>query len=1081
MATDLSRIRHDPLLDWAGVQLKQGGVLLDADANEAAAVLDRRLRALASDVLGRATVSQTTPDAFRITIAPGDLDIGRGRLYVDGLLAENHGAGDAEFDPLLAEPRFADAVRYSAQPYLPEPPPLPTSGRHLVYLDVWQREVTALENPGLVESAVGVDASSRLQTVWQVRVLDAEAGAGSTCATPDGEMPGWADLIAPSEGRLTTGTFEVPAVQDPCELPPTGGYRGLENQLYRVEIHDPGLPGAGATFKWSRENASVGARVASVVSATELELESLGRDEVLGFADGDWVEILDDAREFAGLPGEMRRIDIPDPSNRRIVFAPALPAAMLPGSFPDGAWPAQRNLRVRRWDQKGRVLRTGAGGNTVQVQDLDAPASTGVIDVPAAGTELLLERGVTVSFSSIGTRGFRRGDWWVFAARTADASVELLDAAPPRGIHHHYARLGIWDVGTGITDCRHPWPPSGGDDCGCTQCVSAEDHNSGRLTLQTAVDRLRDTGGTVCLKPGNYVLSEPVRIAGARSIAIRGQGTATVIAAPGAAFRIESAMAIAIEKLAVLSLGRESAIEARTVLGLALRELLLFVFQNSDLRNAAISLGGLCAGVAIRDNLVLASDGIRTDTGQRGDDPPFALLAALEIERNVLSCQRRGIALDGTVAWLWENRIAANQLLICRNGGVAAGGLAAPGASLHIVDNNLGLQGSGIACALGGAWISGNKLQFQNAENRSGVFDGIALVAGLNPAGVDQMQVLANQVGGFSGAGIAIRAPVRDLIVKLNIVSACGNGIVMEEDAESDSASIENNHVRGIVGAARANDAGIAAGISVLRTASATIAGNQVHEIGTSQQARALSVGIIASGVERPRIADNEVSRIGPPLRIAGRAVGILVRTPFEQAEIAGNSVRRDDEAQPDDSEWYALVVQDSLRAPVTDITNRATTAVAHVAGMTTVRLDERRTLVMAGPRAYVAVAAPELAAAAATATVAAAAAARGSIAMVKGNSLAARGGAPAVDLRTSAEVMFSDNRCELLGTGRLPGVVALSPVLVFSANRIAGTGDIGAALTAHSATVLGNASRAPIRLNNAPLNAPWDALNVIG
>ena len=115
MATDLSRIRHDPLLDWAGVQLKQGGVLLDADANEAAAVLDRRLRALASDVLGRATVSQTTPDAFRITIAPGDLDIGRGRLYVDGLLAENHGAGAAEFDPLLAEPRFADAVRYSAQ------------------------------------------------------------------------------------------------------------------------------------------------------------------------------------------------------------------------------------------------------------------------------------------------------------------------------------------------------------------------------------------------------------------------------------------------------------------------------------------------------------------------------------------------------------------------------------------------------------------------------------------------------------------------------------------------------------------------------------------------------------------------------------------------------------------------------------------------------------------------------------------------------------------------------------------------------------------------------------------------------
>ena len=77
-------------------------------------------------------------------------------------------------------------------------------------------------------------------------------------------MPGWSALIAPSTGVLTTGTFEVAPVDDPCELPPTGGYRGLENQLYRVEIHDPGQPGGAATFKWSRENASVGSRVASM-------------------------------------------------------------------------------------------------------------------------------------------------------------------------------------------------------------------------------------------------------------------------------------------------------------------------------------------------------------------------------------------------------------------------------------------------------------------------------------------------------------------------------------------------------------------------------------------------------------------------------------------------------------------------------------------------------------------------------------------------------------------------------------------------------------------------------------------------
>ena len=100
--------------------------------------------------------------------------------------------------------------------------------------------------PTWSRSAVGVETSSRLQTVWQVRVLDEDAGAGTTCGSPDAEVAGWADLIAPSTGRLTTGTYEVAAVDDPCELPPTGGYRGLENQLYRVEIHDPGQPGGPA-------------------------------------------------------------------------------------------------------------------------------------------------------------------------------------------------------------------------------------------------------------------------------------------------------------------------------------------------------------------------------------------------------------------------------------------------------------------------------------------------------------------------------------------------------------------------------------------------------------------------------------------------------------------------------------------------------------------------------------------------------------------------------------------------------------------------------------------------------------------
>src|SRR5258708_31563812 len=228
MGADLSRVRLNPLLDYAGVELKQGGVLLDADANELVAIIDRRLRALASDTLGRATVSSTTPDAFKISAAGGSLQIAEGRLYVDGLLAENHGAKSADpakrvFDDLLAESKFADPIDYAAQPYLPNPPALPTAGHHLVYLDVWDREVTHLENPELVETAVGVETTSRLQTVWQCRGPPPGAGDTVTPATRDVRIPGWSAGIPPPRGGLSTDTLEVAPTDDPRQLPPTRG------------------------------------------------------------------------------------------------------------------------------------------------------------------------------------------------------------------------------------------------------------------------------------------------------------------------------------------------------------------------------------------------------------------------------------------------------------------------------------------------------------------------------------------------------------------------------------------------------------------------------------------------------------------------------------------------------------------------------------------------------------------------------------------------------------------------------------------------------------------------------------------
>src|SRR5690349_19332579 len=120
MRGDFSRFTFNPRRDYSAVRQQQGRVSLDSDWNEQADGLDRRLRAAMVDMFGR--VFFAGPDAFRIAVSGRDLSIGRGRVYLDGLVAENHGAGPLVWDPVLAEEYGQSPVPYTAQPYLPNPP-----------------------------------------------------------------------------------------------------------------------------------------------------------------------------------------------------------------------------------------------------------------------------------------------------------------------------------------------------------------------------------------------------------------------------------------------------------------------------------------------------------------------------------------------------------------------------------------------------------------------------------------------------------------------------------------------------------------------------------------------------------------------------------------------------------------------------------------------------------------------------------------------------------------------------------------------------------------------------------------------
>ena len=790
MSGDYSRERFDHRNDFSGILQQQGKVLLDANANELVRIYDRRTRAQTTDTFGRAVVPRQTPEGFKIDIVGTELTIGPGRIYVDGLLAENHGASPLAFDPALCEDHGLAALAYADQPYLPDAmntaPPPREGGPHLVYLVVHERELTYLERPALLESAIGLDTVTALQTVWQVRVLP-NVGAGVTCATPDDQIPGWTALTRPSAGRLTTGAVAMVEPQSPCELESSGGYRGLENQLYRIEIHDGGKVGT-ATFKWSRDNGSVATNVLSI-KGPRLTVARTGLDAVLRFSVGDWVEIIDEVRELTGRPGEIRRVhDVVD-ETQVIELDSVLPAA----EFADGDVVEARRLRIRRWDQKGRV-RDIDGKTVVQ---LDAAGSAGVIPVLPTGTKVQLEHGVWAMFDVAAPDGeFRTGDYWTVAARIATASVEALTTAPPRGIHRHYCRLAVVTFPATAVDCRILWPPEAAAEtgCACTVCVSPAQHENQRPSLQAAIDEVtRAGGGTICLDVGEYHLRDPLRLDKARSIRITGKGTSSVLMAETGGLQIlNGSDDVALDNFAVVSRGGAD-------LGAALS-----IFSSSHVRLehlrlrvenplwSAIALGGALQGTTIRDNILEAADGIRSVNDPFAFNVAFAGtgLSDFRVEDNEFNCSNAGVRLDGVSVHQFVSRIATNRFSGCRQAGIVVTGATAPGFAVEVSGNECAVLGDGIVAGLDGVYVPGNNVHVGH-ERPLDRQRGIVMTRTAVGNGLGDGRIVDNRVAGFV-QGIAVDVPFASLTIARNRIGSCQIGVLVAPERMGTLVIAEN-------------------------------------------------------------------------------------------------------------------------------------------------------------------------------------------------------------------------------------------------------------------------------------------------
>lgn len=506
MNGDLSRVTFNPFKHFTSIVLQQGRVQMDADGNEQAAILLHLMRSLAADLIGQhggpddlftdqdqrteilerlcgfaiigaSRTGATTnffPDSNLLQRERDFLNeafgvpqrlplaITAGHYYVDGLLCENERPWLVGKQPYLERANDQEVRELN--------------GVFLLYLDIWERFVTSLEDPTLKEVALGgADTAGRTKLTWQVRIHPTPLqGQSDSCSAFN---PAWTPILnrlqPKNRGLLKARAkaSEGSAEEDVCITSPEARYRGVENQLYRVEVHRGGPAvdsiddnlDVAATFKWSRNNATVVAALKEK-HGDRLIVSGL-RDRSRWFKAGDWVEIIHDALEFNGLPGTLVRLAGVDGEVLTIDPYTTSGTVFEPGDMFENL--PLKNLKVRGWDHS-------------------QPEEDLLIDgaIPIVEEDLIeLEDGVQIFFQRTNPAAeYRTGDYWLIPARVATGDVEWPQqrvpdpndatrtieeprAVPPHGVKHHFAPLAAVTLdGTGVTqivDLRHKFVPLG--------------------------------------------------------------------------------------------------------------------------------------------------------------------------------------------------------------------------------------------------------------------------------------------------------------------------------------------------------------------------------------------------------------------------------------------------------------------------------------------------------------------------------------------------------------------------------------------------------------------------------------------
>jgi hypothetical protein len=497
MRGDFSRKPFRRNLHDAGLLHQQGRVWLDGDWNENVFHRLDLNEQEAFDVIGPCGIPDdpTTPDDddFYLiepdpALGPGDFRIHAGRAYVDGILSV-----------------LDSDTTYKTQPDLLDPPDLISLAGDrqfgaIVYLEVWRRLITYLEDDSVREKALeGPDTVARLKTLGQIKVQPFPILEGRevvTCENAHEFLP------KPGSGTLSTDQPDDADPEDPCRLPDDSLFTGRENRLYRVEIHDPGdvdgiaRPGDATSFT----NPLAGA---AAVGDTSLTLATaITKAQTFALLRTGAATIVDD-------DGNSETLMVTSVDNTKLTLAKPLAASYFAAKHPTVKggiarfkWSrdnASFGVRVTEVDTSRKVLTVASlgrdqvtalrAGDLVEIADdaselgpnrghltyLTADPNPDLFTLQLADAippefdvaklnerHLLLRRwdgvgwtrdafddpgmdlgdGVRIKFEGF---DLHPGDWWNIKTRRVDGSVEFMDQAKPDGIERHRCVLAVLD------------------------------------------------------------------------------------------------------------------------------------------------------------------------------------------------------------------------------------------------------------------------------------------------------------------------------------------------------------------------------------------------------------------------------------------------------------------------------------------------------------------------------------------------------------------------------------------------------------------------------------------------------------